>query len=126
MDQSIGQPPPADGSSNRITIDKEIDFPRRYQEAKTVVWDHCCQGIKKKIFLKPTTVKVPAKKKAATKVKSLLLLTDVIWKLLSKAIVMKNDDITDVEGSDNESDTNFNPSSNELDCPLSDSSRVLK
>ena len=35
MEQSIGQPSSAEKSLNRKIMDKEIDFSRRYQDAKT-------------------------------------------------------------------------------------------
>ena len=35
IEQSKGQPSSAEESSNRKMIDKEIDFSRRYQDAKT-------------------------------------------------------------------------------------------
>ena len=64
FEQSKGQPSSAEESSNRKMIDKEIDFSRRYQDAKTQYsMSHCCQGIQKKISLKPTKIKVPIKKK---------------------------------------------------------------
>ena len=64
MEQSIGQPSSAEESSNKKMVDKEIDFSRKYQDAKTQYsLSHCCQGIQKKISLKPTKIKVPTKKK---------------------------------------------------------------
>ena len=62
IEQSKGQPSSAEESSNRKMV--EIDFSRRYQDAKTQYsLSHYCQGIQKKISLKPTKIKVPIKKK---------------------------------------------------------------
>ena len=58
----VWQPSSAEESSNRKMV--EIDFSRRYQDAKTQYsLSHYCQGIQKKISLKPTKIKVPIKKK---------------------------------------------------------------